>query len=142
MTTTPKRSPRLASPIIIVDTNIVIRYLTGDDMVKAEKFRTYLRKNRNLFVSDTVLAEIYFVLTKYYEFSRQKVLSWLTDLICHPNIRCNESLLKETIKIVSEYNVSFVDGFAAALALDQADGRLLTYDLALGKIAGIKRIEP
>lgn len=139
---TRKQVPRSVSKAIVVDTNIIIRYLTGDDIAKAERFRSYLRKNRNLYVSDTVMAEIYYVLTTYYAFSRQKALSWLTELIRHPSVQCNESLLQEAIEIVSEYHVSFVDAYTAALARTLTEGRLLSYDRDLSKISGVKRIEP
>lgn len=128
--------------MIAVDTNVIIRYLTGDDPEKAEKFRVYLQKNQKLFVSDTVVAETYFVLTSFYEFSRSKVLSWLSDLIRHPNIQCNEGMLKETIEIALSHNVSFVDAYCAATARRQTNGKLLSYDKGIGKIAGVTRVEP
>jgi predicted nucleic acid-binding protein len=128
--------------MIIIDTNVIIRYLTGDDPEKAKKFRSYLRKNSGLFVSDTVVAETYFVLTSFYKFSRDKVLSWLSDLICHPNIQCDEGLLKEVIEIAASHDVSFVDAYCAALARKQTNGKLLSYDKSIGKIAGVTRIEP
>lgn len=128
--------------MVIIDTNVIIRYLTGDDPEKAEKFRVYLRANRGLFVSDTVVVETYFALTSFYNFSRSKVLSWLSDLIRHPNIQCDEGLLKEVIEVAASHNVSFVDAYCAALARQRTNGKLLSYDKDIGRIAGITRIEP
>jgi len=128
--------------MIIIDTSVIIRYLTGDDPEKAKKFRSYLRKNKGLYVSDTVVAETYFALTSFYRFSRSKVLSWLSDLIRHPNIQCDEGVLKEAIEIATSYNVSFVDAYCAALSRQRTNGKLLSYDKGIGKIAGVTRVEP
>ena len=128
--------------MIVVDTNILIRYLTGDDPKKAEKFRDCLRSRRDLFISDVVVAETYFVLTSFYEFSRGQVLSWLIELIHHSSVKSNQALLDVAMEIALTNNVSFVDAYSAALARERADGQVMSYDRGLNRIAGIKRIEP
>jgi predicted nucleic-acid-binding protein len=126
----------------VVDTDVLVRYLTGDDIKKAERFRDTLQAKKKLCVSDVVVIETFFVLSSYYKFPKSEVLSWLSDLIRHPSIQCNQPLLEETFAITAKHNISIADGYSAALARKQASGRLMSYDKALGKSPGIKRLEP
>ena len=54
--------------MIGVDTNIIVRLLTGDELVQAEKATSVFKKS-SLFIPDTVLLECECVVRHAYRFS-------------------------------------------------------------------------
>ncbi len=68
---------------IAVDTNVLIRLITLDDAVRVKKaialVETY--NSREIFVCHGVLLETYFVLSKKYEFSKEKILESFEKLL-------------------------------------------------------------
>ncbi len=68
-----------------IDTNIVIRYLTGDDPDQTMKARAVVEAGQ-LFVSTTVLLECEWVLRSVYNFSRQEVIAALQAFLGLPGV--------------------------------------------------------
>jgi predicted nucleic acid-binding protein len=50
-----------------VDTNVLIRHLTGDPVEMATRATSYLRTETELLVTDLVVAETVYVLESFYE---------------------------------------------------------------------------
>jgi predicted nucleic-acid-binding protein len=71
--------------VIAVDTNIIIRLLTGDDLVQAKKAESVFKK-ANLFIPDTVLLESERVLRHAYRFSSAAIHEAFTKLCGLPNV--------------------------------------------------------
>ncbi|OIP03202.1 hypothetical protein AUK18_02440 [Candidatus Beckwithbacteria bacterium CG2_30_44_31] len=127
---------------MLVDTDILIRFFTNDDPVKALRFERFLRSERKMAVSAVTVAEVYWVLSSFYRFPRKKILDCLEALVSKPNILCPKLLLLETVTILRHHRLSFVDAFIAAYSLFKYEGRVLSYDKGFDKIKLIKRIEP
>ena len=68
-----------------VDTNIIVRLLTGDDPAQTEKTTLVFRKS-NLFIADTVLLESEWVLRHAYGFSPMAIHEAFTKLCGLPNV--------------------------------------------------------
>ncbi|MCG2692387.1 PIN domain-containing protein [Microgenomates group bacterium] len=127
---------------MLVDTDILIRFFTNDDPVKALRFERFLRSERKMAVTAVTVAEIYWVLSSFYRFSKKKILDCLESLVSKPNILCSKLLLLETITILRHHSLSFVDAFIAAYSLSKHHGQVLSYDKGFDKIKLIKRVEP
>jgi len=128
--------------MITLDTNIIIRYLTGDDQKKADSFHRFLAKGEDLLLTDVTVAECYFVLTRHYKFSHEEVILQLLSLTRNRHVVCHKKLLSKTFQIFTQVNVGFVDAYTAATAIESSDGRVLSYDEDFDRITDIKRIEP
>jgi len=73
--------------MIAVDTNVVIRLLTGDDPDQAERARA-LFASEAIFVPKTVMLESEWALRRLYKIGRSETLAALSGLMALPNVRC------------------------------------------------------
>lgn len=127
---------------MVVDTDVVIRFLTGDDPIKSARFKKRLDCNEPLFLSDVTFAEIYWTLHSFYKFPNDKIVQALESLLNFDCVRANRLLLDKAVEILLESNLSFVDSYTATTALLENDGRVLSYDRGFDKIVGVTRKEP
>jgi len=108
-----------------VDTNVVVRYLTGDDPIQAAKAREVIDAG-NVFVSTTVFLESEWVLRSVYGFSGNDVASALRAFAGLPSIEVESpELLAEALDRM-EKGMDFAD----ALHLGAAAGceAMLSFD--------------
>ena len=63
--------------MLAVDTNVIVRYLTGDDAEQFAKASALIR-DEDVYVCTTVLLETEWVLRRGYRFSRERVSAALT----------------------------------------------------------------
>jgi predicted nucleic acid-binding protein len=125
--------PRSRRAEIAVDTNIVIRLLTGDDPRQAPRART-LFENSAVRLPKTVVLETEWVLRRLYGFGRDQVAAALTALVALPNVRCED---EAAIVAALEWAMSGLD-FADALHLASARSAnpFATFDADLVRRAG------
>lgn len=69
-----------------LDTNMVIRYLTGQPRKQADRADSIINGVRALLVSDVVLVEAAHVLRTQYRVSREAIIDQLIDLVQRENI--------------------------------------------------------
>ena len=108
-----------------VDTNIVVRYLIGDDPEQAARARAAVDAG-DIFASTTVLLESEWVLRSVYGFAGNEITAALRSFVGLPGVSVeNSSLLAEAIARAEE-GMDFAD----ALHLGSAAGCevMLTFD--------------
>lgn len=111
--------------MLAIDTNVVVRYLTGDDPVQAAKARKVIDAG-SVFVSTTVFLETEWVLHSVYGFSGNDVASALRAFAGLPAIEVESpALLAEALDRM-EKGMDFAD----ALHLGAAAGceAMLSFD--------------
>jgi len=71
-----------------IDTNILIRFLIGDDELQAKKvytiFKTAESEKKELFVPLLVILEMVWVLESVYDIPRAEILDSINDLLLMP----------------------------------------------------------
>lgn len=122
-----------------VDTNVVVRYLTGDDPEQAAKARDLI-DHQQVFVSRTVLLETEWVLRAVYEFPPAKIIPALRALGGLPNVHIETPELAATAMDHAEAGMDFADALhlAAASGCDSFvtfDKRLALIGSRLGGVA-------
>lgn len=129
-------------PKILLDTNLIIRFILNDDPQKAIKVEKLLGdKNKSYLLLDMVVAEIIWVLKSYYGFEKALILDKINSLIHLNTIVCNKILLDKSLGVWEKNNISFIDSYLVAVAeLEKVE--LYSYDLRFDKIKTIKRKEP
>ena len=74
-----------------LDTNILIRFLVGDDRAQAEKvydiFKKIEAEKKELFVPLPVVLELIWVLESVYGISRSEILASISDLLLMPILK-------------------------------------------------------
>jgi predicted nucleic-acid-binding protein len=101
--------------MLAVDTNIIVRYLTGDD---AEQFAkaSALISDEDVYVCTTVLLETEWVLRRGYRFSRERVIAALAAFAGLPRVILEYSDLTAKALDWTRRGMDFAD----ALHLGQA----------------------
>lgn len=100
--------------MIIVDANVVLRYLLNDIEDQARIATNYLEQHK-VNIPTEVIAEIVYVLERVYKISRKEISSKLSSLISYPNIEIeNKEVITESFKIYAQRKLDFVDSILCA----------------------------
>ena len=125
-----------------IDTNVLVRYLTGDEPEQAARARTAIDAG-DVFVSTTVLLESEWVLRSVYDFAGSEVAAALRAFSGLPGVSVeNPALLTEALDL-AEKGMDFAD----ALHLGAAAGceTMLTFDrrfIETARNTPIRVVEP
>ncbi len=133
--------------MVFVDTNIFIRYLTGDDPVKYENCKNLFRKTVegkiSLLTSSMVIAEIIWTLQSFYKVPKEEVIEKVAVIINTPNLYIPErNIISEALVIYSRKNIDYIDAYNAVFMRHNKSKELFSYDEDFNMIDGIKRREP
>ncbi len=129
-------------PKILIDTNLIIRFLVNDDLQKAARVKKILSKNKATNVlPDLIIAEIIWVLSSYYELEKASIIKKIRALIHVRTIDCNKTLIDQSLTNWEKYNISFVDSYLVAMA-ELKGLNIYSYDFKFDKVASVTRLEP
>jgi len=74
----------LKVPMIGIDTNILVRYVTGDDETQSEKvdklIDQYVGKSASIFINNIVICELIWVLEKGYKYHKNQIVTVLKEV--------------------------------------------------------------
>lgn len=132
-----------------VDTNIFLRYLTQDHPAAAQKcfelFQRVKRKEIQLTTSESVLAEVVYVLAspRLYNQPRKNIKTLLLPIVSLSGLKIpNRKVFLRALDIYAETNLDLEDALSVAFMERQELTTILSYDKHFDKIAGIHRTEP
>ena len=115
--------------VYLLDTNVIIRFLVGDNAEHLQKsiqiFKEIETAKLQVEILDGVLMEAYFVLTKFYKLSKTDVIDDLKVILAFNGvINSNKPILFETLTIIENKNIDFVDALICAKHKLQGYGKL------------------
>jgi predicted nucleic acid-binding protein len=106
--------PRLST---FVDSNVLVRHLTGDPPEQARQASRFLRDAENLVVVDLVVAEVVYVLESVYQVGRARVAELVRAILGFSAVAVpEEALLLRTLEIYEEYGIHFAESYLTACA--------------------------
>ncbi len=115
-----------------VDTNIVVRYLTGDPPEQAVEAARIINGGRGLQIPDVVLTETAYVLGRSYQFSREDIVDRLIDIVQRDNISIyaidDELVLEGLMMCRPSGRVSIADALIWAAARSANMETIYTFD--------------
>lgn len=116
-----------------LDTNVVLRLLINDIPQQHQAAKALLTKSRRqLAVADIVIAELAFVLERYYKFSRTQVQEAIVGLTQLPQLNCNRTLFERALPIYVQHPaLSFEDCCLSVYATLNDAEPLWTFDKKL-----------
>ena len=115
-----------------VDTDIIVRYLTGDDPRQAAKARV-LHGHEPVFAPRTVLLKAEWVLRRVYDFPATRIVPALRALAGLPGITFQDACLVAQAMTWTEGGMDLADALHLAGAAD-SDG-FVTFDKRFIRIA-------
>jgi predicted nucleic acid-binding protein len=129
--------------IAFIDTNVLIRHLTGDPPEMAARASAYLRHERELLLADLVAAEAVYVLESFYEAPREEVAQAVRSLVTLDSISCvDPALLLRAVEVYETDRVDFAEAYLVACAESTDVGRIASFDRSIDRVDTIERIEP
>jgi predicted nucleic acid-binding protein len=118
--------------MLAIDTNIVVRLLTGDDLDQASRARA-LVEAQEVFVATTVLLETEWVLRGAYGLGKAEVISALRAFAGLPNVILEDTARASTALGWAAGGLDFGDALHLASA-EHCEG-FATFDRRLAKAA-------
>ena len=133
----PKKRP-------LLDTNVIIRFLTNDSPREADKVEKLLKeaKTNSLEIPDIVIAEILYVLLSFYQIDKSEAIEKIAQLIEFEKIKINKKIIKKALEIYKNYPLSFVDAYLCSLVANNKNSFIYTFDKNLHKIKETKSKSP
>ena len=126
-----------------VDTNIIIRHLTGEPHGQAARATRYLGLASDLILEDVIFAEVAYVLESVYRASRTVVALSLRALLGFHSIRVRDSeLLQRAVELYELARLDFADAYLVASAERSGVGVVASFDRGIDRVGTIQRDEP
>ncbi len=130
-----------------VDTNIFLRYFTGDDSVKAEKVLDLLKRveanEEKVYTSPLVIFETIFTLSSYYKVSRSKIVEIMLPLLQLRGLHLeNKPVFEDTLDLYASSAISFADLYNVCYMRSLGISSIYSYDEDFDTFGDIERKEP
>jgi predicted nucleic acid-binding protein len=132
-----------------LDTNVILRYLTKDDPAKAERcyelFQRVKRKEIRLVTSESVLAEVVYVLSSrtLYNQPRENARALLLPIISLPALKIPyRRAFRRALDLYASASLDFEDALSLAHMERLKLTTIVSYDKDFDRIKGIQRREP
>lgn len=126
-----------------IDTNVLVRHLTGDPPEMAERATRFLSSERDLLLTDLVVAETVYVLESFYEAPRGQVSEAVRSLIAFESVVCiDPALLLRAVEVYETDRLDFADAYLVACAESTDVGRVVSFDQAIDRVGTVERVEP
>lgn len=130
-----------------IDANVILRFLTNDDPVKADACAKLLEKvERNeyrVWLPDLVLADIIWTLERFYRTSKAEIAELLAPLVSLRGMYCaDKESIHRALNIYTRHNIDWTDAFVAAQIVSQGAETIYSYDRDFDRIEEITRLEP
>lgn len=121
----------------VVDANVILRYLLGDVEElyhQAEKvFTEAMEGKRRLFIPQSVVAEVVYVLSKVYKVPKSDIVSAINFFLKLRNCKVQDGkIVKVALEIYQSENLSFIDCLLCAYS-KVSNYKLLSFDEKLLK---------
>ncbi len=121
-----------------IDTNILVRFLVGDDELQAKKVYAIFKKAEankyELFVPLLVILELVWVLESVYKIERKEIIDSISDLLLMPILKFEQqSALQQFIYAAPKNSYDLSDLIIAHSAKEQGCETVMTFDRKASK---------
>lgn len=126
-----------------VDTNILVRHLTGDPPEMAVRASAYLATEAELLLTDLVVAETVYVLESFYGASREVVAQAMRSLVAFDATICvDPALLLRAIEVYEIDRIDFAEAYLVACAESTGVSMIASFDRSIDRVETVRRVEP
>ncbi len=126
-----------------VDTNILVRHLTGDPPAMAKRATALLARQPELYLADLIVTETVYVLESFYKAPRDQVATAMRSLIAlRSMITVDPALMLRAIEVYEVDRLDFAEAYLVACAESTGIGRIASFDKAIDRVTTVNRMEP
>lgn len=137
-------SPIRGAPLTaFVDTNVLIRHLTGDPPDIASRAAAFLAAADELLLPDMIVAEIVYMLESFYELPTDDVAKAVRSVIAYPPIQTlNPALLLRALEVYETARIDFAEAYLVASAEIAGIADIVSFDRSIDRVPTVNRVEP
>ena len=126
-----------------VDTNVLVRHLTGDPPDMAARAPAYLATETELLVADLVIAETIYVLESFYRAPRDQVASAMRALLAFEAVvTLDPAMLLRAVEVYELDRLDFAEAYLVAAAETTGINRIASFDRSIDRVGTVHRVEP
>jgi predicted nucleic-acid-binding protein len=126
-----------------VDTNVLVRHLTGDPPAMAERATAFLAAHSELYLPDLIVAETVYVLESFYKAPREQVAEAMRSLVAMRSmITVDPALLLRSLEVYEVERLDFAEAYLVACAESTGIERVASFDRTIDRVTTVERIEP
>ena len=132
----------------VIDTNLLVRFLTEDDPSKANDVKRLLLKAAQgeirLLIPSVVIAELVWVLQSFYKLERSEIVPLLNAILHTHGIEVSDkTVVSDAIAMYRNEAIDFIDAWIVAFAKAAEVRAIYTFDRKHFKgIDGIEMMHP
>lgn len=125
-----------------LDTNVLIRHLTGDPPAQARRATAFLERADELLLPDLIVAEVVYVLESFYEVKPRRVAELVRAVIAFPAIVVvDEPMLLRALEVYEVERIDFAEAYLVASAEASGVESIASFDRSIDRVATIQRVE-
>ena len=129
-----------------LDANVILRFILRDHKELSAKAREIMQAASDGRIAahcdPVIVAEVVYVLSSQYGASRAQIAEALERILKpESTVMPGKERYLRALRIYAETTAHFGDACACAAAIEDCEGRLLSFDRELSKIEGIGRSE-
>jgi predicted nucleic acid-binding protein len=123
----------------VLDTSVLVRYLTNDDEAKAVSVRTLLQtsSDASLLFPNVAVAELTLVLLRVYRWPVPSVADALRAVVTHRSIAVPDQEVWLDVADDLEHGRGIVDAYLVRTAERMGVGKLLTFDEGIQSLPSV-----
>ncbi len=126
-----------------VDTNVLVRHLTGDPPDLAARATQFLRDANELLLADLIVAETLYVLEFFYELSRPRVAELARAILAFGPVQVLDAdLLLRAVEVYELDRLDFAEAYLVASAERSGVGVVASFDRSIDRVKTVTRLEP
>jgi predicted nucleic acid-binding protein len=126
-----------------VDTNVLIRHLTGDPPDLAARAKAFLAAADELLLPDLIVAETVYVLESFYEVPVEEVARLIRSVVAFAPIRTlDPALLLRSLEIYETHRIDYAEAYLVASAEQAGVTDIASFDRSIDRVPTITRVEP
>jgi predicted nucleic-acid-binding protein len=133
------------SPKNLIDSNVLLRYLTWDDPEKAERCKELFKRLEfgieTAILSEMTLAEVIWTLQKFFKLEKSSIRDILKPILNFKGLKVqNREIILKALDMYANHNVDFPDAYISELS-KKLKAKVYSYDKDLSRLGAI-RTEP
>jgi predicted nucleic-acid-binding protein len=128
-----------------VDTNVLVRHLTGEPPAMARRATRFLAAAApgELLLADLVLAELVYVLESVYDLNRLAVAAAARAVVTFPAIAVDDpQLLLRAVEVYENDRLDFAEAYLVASAERSGVRAVASFDKTVRRVASVELIQP
>ncbi|MGD0254923.1 MAG: PIN domain-containing protein [Acidimicrobiales bacterium] len=126
-----------------VDTNVLVRHLTGDPEDMAVRATAYLNDELELLLTDLVVAETVYVLESFYEAPREQVAEAIRSLLALESVvSVDTALLLRAVEVYETDRLDFAEAYLVACSESTGINKIASFDRSIDRVGTVERVEP